>query len=82
MFKPLNKNILVRLNNIENHTNALYLGKNISHLYKVINIGKEVVEVKIDDVVYLNENKLINFTINNEQFFIIDENDIYMIVEE
>lgn len=82
MFRPLNKNVLLTNVQITNASQKIFLGNNASKKYQVVSIGKEVVEVKVNDIVYLNESKLIKLNIDNKEYFVIDEQDIYIITEE
>ena len=81
MFKPLDKNVLLTIIKEEN-SSGLYLPNKGNNLYQVINVGKEVVELKVGDKVYLDEEKLKNLVVNNKEYFIIEEKDIYLLVEE
>lgn len=81
MFRPLNKNVLLTIVKEESNEDSLFLGTN-SKKYEVVSIGKEVLELKVGDIVYLDEQKLKNLTIQNKDYYVIDEKDIYMIVGE
>lgn len=82
MFRPLDKNVLLTNVKEERNNSGLYLPSNNNNLYEVINIGKEVVELKVGDKVYLDEEKLKKLVVNNKEYFIIEEKDIYLLVEE
>lgn len=81
MFRPLNKNVLLTIVKEEPNEDSLFLGTN-SKKYEVVSIGKEVLELKVGDIVYLDEQKLKSLTIQNKDYYVIDEKDIYMIVGE
>lgn len=82
MFRPLDKNVLLTKVREEKNVSGLYLPQSDNNLYEVINIGKEVVELKVGDKVYLDEAKLKKIVVNNKEYFIIEEKDIYLLVEE
>lgn len=82
MFKPLNKNILVKAINDNQTNNSIFMGKSETPTYEVISIGKSVSFVKTKDIVYLNESKLVQLNIGNEIYYIVHEDDIYMVVEK
>lgn len=81
MFRPLNKNVLLTIVKEEPNEDSLFLGTN-SKKYEVVSIGKEVLELKVGDIVYLDEQKVKSLTIQNKDYYVIDEKDIYMIVGE
>ena len=83
MFRPLDKNVLLTNVKEERNNSGLYLpSNNNNNLYEVINIGKEVVELKGGAKVYLDEEQLKKLVVNNKAYFIIEEKDIYLLVEE
>lgn len=82
MFRPLNKNILLEKQEIKENSNSLYLGINNSNLYKVIAVGKEVLEVKVLDNVYVNEENIVQIRIDNKNYFVTEEKNIYMVKDE
>lgn len=82
MFRPLDKNVLLTKVREEKNISGLYLPQSDNNLYEVVNIGKEVVELKVGDKVYLDEAKLKKIVVNNKEYFIIEEKDIYLLVEE
>lgn len=81
MFRPLNKNILLLRANEEKHNQKIFLGA-FSNIYEVQNIGKEVVEVKVKDKVYVDESKLHQLIIDGVQCYVIEEQYVYLVVEE
>lgn len=82
MFRPLNKNVLLKKYQSSSCETTLYLGNKNTSIYQVISVGKEVLEVKNNDLVYVCLESLKNITINNEEYYIIDEKDIYLVVED
>lgn len=82
MFRPLNKKILLIPLHEDKTNTTIFMGNSSTKKYEVVSIGKEVVEVKVKDHVYLNESKLIRLDINNTIYYLLEEEDIYMIVEE
>lgn len=82
MYRPLSKNVLLSVYQKEKSSNGLFLGNNNTNAYRVLNVGKETIEVKVNDVVYINEDKKVRICIDNNEYFIINENDIYLISEE
>lgn len=82
MYRPLSKNVLLSVYHKEKSSNGLFLGNNNTNAYRVLNVGKETIEVKVNDVVYINEDKKVRICIDNNEYFIINENDIYLISEE
>ncbi len=82
MFKPLNKNILLTLKKISSNASGIYLGSNNTNVFEVVSVGKEVLEVKVNDLVYVNESAIKSLVIDNKEYFIIEEKDIYMILED
>lgn len=82
MFRPLNKNIMLKLVCEDKVSQTIFMGNNSTNKYQVINIGKEVLEVKVNDYVYVDEGKLKHLVIDNIDYYIIDEQDVYLIVEE
>lgn len=82
MYRPLSKNVLLSVYHKEKSPNGLFLGNNNTNAYRVLNVGKETIEVKVNDVVYINEDKKVRICIDNNEYFIINENDIYLISEE
>lgn len=82
MYRPLSKNVLLSVYHKEKSSNSLFLGNNNTNAYRVLNVGKETIEVKVNDVVYINEDKKVRICIDNNEYFIINENDIYLISEE
>lgn len=81
MFRPLNKNILLLRTNEEKHNQKIFLGAS-SNIYEVQSIGKEVVEVKVKDKVYVDESKLHQLIIDGVQCYVIEEQYVYLVVEE
>ena len=82
MYRPLNKNVLIKSQTENKGSSGLFLGNNNSTIYLVLSVGKEVLEVKENDLVYINESKKERIVIDNCEYFIVLENDIYMKVEE
>lgn len=82
MFRPLNKNVLVTALSETKTNSAIYMGSSNTQTYEVVSIGKEVVEVKVKDHVYLNETKLVRLDIDNKIYYLLEEQDIYMVVED
>lgn len=82
LLKPLDQNVLLTKVNDNKSSSLLYMPSKDNSLYEVINIGKEVIELKVGNKVYLDETKLKKFTINNEEYYIVCEKDIYILVEE
>lgn len=82
MFKPLNKNILLIFKKISSNASGIYLGSNNTNVFEVVSVGKEVLEVKVNDLVYVNESAIKSLVIDNKEYFIIEEKDIYMILED
>ena len=81
MFRPLNKNILLLRLNEEKQNQKIFLGAS-SNIYEVQSIGKEVVEVKVKDKVYVDESKLHQLIIDGVQCYVIEEQYVYLVVEE
>ncbi len=82
MYRPLNKNVLLKAQTENKGSSGLFLGNNNSTIYLVLSVGKEVLEVKENDLVYINESKKERIVIDNCEYFIVLENDIYMKVGE
>lgn len=82
MFRPLNKNILLLRTNEEKQNQKIFLGAASSNIYEVQSIGKEVVEVKVKDKVYVDESKLHQLIIDGVQCYVIEEQYVYLVVEE
>lgn len=82
MFRPLNKNVLLKSHILSQNPNSIYMGKSQTPSFEVISVGKEVREVKVGDLVYLDETKLIHLNIEHEIYYLLCEDDIYMIVEK
>lgn len=82
MFKPLYKNVLLKkIDSSNNHQNIYYVNHDTT-LYEIIKVGKEVLEVEENNKVCVNEDKLVTITIDSKTYYLIEEKDIYMIVEE
>lgn len=82
MFKPLNKNILLTFKKISSNASGIYLGSANTNVFEVVSVGKEVLEVKVNDLVYVNESAIKSLVIDNKEYFVIEEKDIYMILED
>ena len=82
MFRPLNKNILLQFVKNNNSVQNLFLGDSQRKVYEVISVGKEVVEIKVSDHVYLDETKLVSLNIQGNDYYLIEEQYIYLVVED
>lgn len=81
MIRPLDKNVLVKLQEMKT-IQGIYMPQSNKNYYEVINVGKNVDEVKIGNIVIINKNNAVEVNDHNQAYFLISEKDILGIVEE
>ena len=81
MIKPLDKNVLVKSQEIKT-LGGIYLPQTDIDFFVVVGVGKNVMEVKEGNVVIINQvaSKLIKY--QNENYYLVKEENILGIVEE
>lgn len=82
MFKPLSKNILLQIVKTNEYSQNIFMGNSSKKIYEVISVGKDVVEIKVKDRVYLDETKIVSLNIEGNDYYLIEEQYIYLVVEE
>ena len=81
MIKPLDKNVLVK--KMESKTiTGIYMPQSNTNLYEVIRVGKNVTEVKNENVVIIDITKAKEVTYNSVVFFLVSEENILGVVED
>ena len=81
MIKPLDKNVLVRPQEVVS-IQGIYMPQSNNNYYVVVNVGKNVDEVKVGNIVIVNKSNMCEVSDNNQTYFLINEKDILGIVEE
>ncbi len=81
MIKPLNKNVLVKHQELKTVT-GIYLPENDNDLFTVVKVGKNVVEVKDGNVVIIDKSFCKKIKYQNEIYYLISEEYILGVVEE
>ena len=79
--RPLDKNVLVKLQEMKT-IQGIYMPQSNKNYYEVINVGKNVDEVKVGNIVIINKNNAVEVNDHNQAYFLISEIDILGIVEE
>lgn len=81
MIKPLDKNVLIKVQETT-IIQGIYMPQSNKNYFEVINVGKNVVEVKPGNIVIVNKDNLYEVKDNNQVYFLVNEKDILGIVEE
>ena len=81
MIKPLYKNVLVRVQETKT-IQGIYIPQSNKNRYEVVNVGKNVDEVKVGNTVIVNKSNMCEVSDNNQTYFLVNEKDIIGIVEE
>lgn len=81
MIKPLDKNVLVRVQETKT-IQGIYIPQSNKNRYEVVNVGKNVDEVKVGNTVIVNKSNMCEVSDNNQTYFLVNEKDIIGIVEE
>ena len=81
MIKPLDKNVLVRPQEVVS-IQGIYMPQSNNNYYVVVNVGKNVDEVKVGNIVIISKHNIVEVKDNNHTYFLINEKDILGIVEE
>lgn len=80
MLKPLYKNVLLADVIEENHDTSQIYMPSITKQFRVVNVGSEVDNVICGNIVIVNETKLTKLTWKNEIFYVINVEDILIVV--
>ena len=81
MIKPLDKNVLVRVQETKT-IQGIYIPQSNKNRYEVVNVGKNVDEVKVGNTVIVNKSNMCEVSDNSQTYFLVNEKDIIGIVEE
>lgn len=81
MIKPLDKNVLVRVQETKT-IQGIYIPQSNKNRYEVVSVGKNVDEVKVGNTVIVNKSNMCEVSDDNQTYFLVNEKDIIGIVEE
>lgn len=81
MVKAIHNNVVLQKENYKTSNNGIYMPKNESDCYVVLNVGPEVSTVKVGAKVVIN-NKPILFTDAGCDYYIVSIDNIIAVVED
>lgn len=81
MIKPLNKNVLVKPQELKT-LGGIYLTQNDTNFFEVVKVGKNVMEVKEGNVVIIDKSSSKSIKYQNETYYLVLEENILGVVEE
>lgn len=81
MIKPLDKYVLVKPKEMKT-IGGIYLPQMDTDYFMVIGVGKNVVELKVGNTVIINQASSKQIKYQNENYYLVKEENILAIVEE
>ena len=81
MIKPLDKYVLVKPKEMKT-SGGIYLPQMNTDYFVVIGVGKNVIELKIGNTVIINQAASKQIKYQNENYYLIKEENILAVVEE
>lgn len=85
-IKPLGKRVLIKIEKIENKTKSGIIlqeeKQEFENYGQIIEIGNDILELKIGDFVIFNKEKSVEVRNSNEKSYIVELNEIYAKVGE